>query len=111
MFKTKLKEILYIVLAFSIIVAAWWLLAETRFKQTGVIPTPLNTLSMIVEEMQKDSFYTAIFSTLERSFISFLISFAAASLLAALAHFKKFVGIMLNPFIAICRSMPTKCRI
>jgi len=85
----------------------WWVLAETRFKQTGIIPTPLNTLRIIAEEMRKDSFSKAIFSTLERSFISFFFSFAIASVLATLAHFKRFIEHMLNPFIVLCRSMPT----
>jgi len=107
MFKSKIKEVLFLLLSFAIIVAAWWVLAETRFKQTGLIPTPINTLQMIGEEMRKDSFFKAIFSTLERSFTSFFISFIAASVLATLAHFKMFIGTMLNPFIALCRSMPT----
>ena len=103
----KLKKLIFSLLSFSIIIAVWWVLAETRFQQTGIIPTPVDTLRIIGEEAQKDSFFPAIFSTLERALVSFLISFAAASALAALAHFKKFIGIMLNPFIVICRSMPT----
>jgi ABC-type nitrate/sulfonate/bicarbonate transport system permease component len=57
--------------------------------------------------MRKDSFFKAILSTLERSFVSFFISFFCASVLATLAYFKPFVGHMLNPFIVLCRSMPT----
>ena len=57
--------------------------------------------------MRKDSFSKAIFSTLERSLTSFFISFFFASVLAVLAHFKRFVGNILNPFIVIFRSMPT----
>ena len=107
MIRKKLKDLLYLILSFAIIVAVWWALAETRFKLTGIIPTPTDTLRMIGEEMRKDSFNKAIFSTLERSLVSFFVSFAAAVVLATLAHFKRFVGIMLNPFIALCRSMPT----
>jgi len=107
MLKNKIKNLLFLLLSFSIIIAVWWVLAETRFKQTGIIPTPINTLRIIGEEMQKDSFFKAIFSTLERSFISFVISFFMGSVLAALAHFKKFIGTMLNPFIVLFRSMPT----
>lgn len=107
MLKNKISEPLLFILSLSIIIALWWILAETMFKQTGIIPTPINTLRIIGEEMRKDSFSTAIFSTLQRSFISFIISFIAASALAALAHFIKFVGNLLNPFIILCRSMPT----
>jgi len=90
-----------------IIIALWWILSETSHKQTGIIPTPLDTLRIIVEEMRKDSFLKAIFSTLERSLISFIISFFFASLLAVITHFKKVIGKLLNPFIVLCRSMPT----
>ena len=57
--------------------------------------------------MRKDSFFKAIFNTLERSFISFFVSFIVASIFATLAHFKRFIGLMINPFIVLCRSMPT----
>lgn len=107
MFKTRFKEIVPFLLSVSIIVAVWWLLAETRYKQTGIIPTPIETLRIIGVEMGKESFSAAIFSTLWRSLISFIISFTIASVLATLAHFKKFIGNLLNPFIALCRSMPT----
>ena len=98
---------MFSLLSFAIIVAVWWILAETRFKQTGVIPTPIDTLRIIAEQMRKDSFFKAIFTTLGRSTISFIISFAVACVFATLAHFKKFIGSMLNPFIVLCRSMPT----
>ena len=103
----KYRGLLFSLLSFAIILAIWWLLAETWFKQTGVIPTPAATLRIIGEEMRKDSFFRAIFSTLQRAFISFAVSFAAAGALAALAHFKGFIGSLLNPFIVLFRSMPT----
>jgi len=107
MFKSRLKELIYLLSSFAIIIAVWWALAETKFAQTGIIPTPINTLRLIGEEMRKDSFSKAILSTLERSFISFFISFIVASVLATLAHFKRFIDILINPFIVLCRSMPT----
>ena len=107
MFKNKTKAFIFPLLSFAIILALWWALAEIKFKQTGVVPTPFETLHTIGDEMRKDSFVAAIRSTLQRAFASFLVSFACASGLAALAHCNGFVGSMLNPFIALCRSMPT----
>ena len=107
MLKNKIKDSAFSLLSFAIIIAAWWILAKTRFKQTGIIPTPIDTLRLIGEEMRKDSFFKAVFNTLERSLISFFISFFIAGALAVLAYFKKFIGNMLNPFIVLCRSMPT----
>ena len=105
--KRKEKSFLFSILSFAIIIGVWWILAETRFKQTGIIPNPIETLRIIGLEMQKDSFTKAIFGTLQRSFISFIISFTVASGFAILAHYKKFVDKLINPFIAVCRSVPT----
>ena len=107
MLRNRDKSLIFSSLSIAIIIAAWWLLAETRYKQTGIIPTPLDTLGMIGGEMRKATFAKAVLSTLERSFVSFFISFAAATALATLDNFLKFVGAVLNPFIMICRSMPT----
>ncbi|MCL2249445.1 MAG: ABC transporter permease subunit [Oscillospiraceae bacterium] len=103
----KKKQAIYKILAFMLIIAAWWILAETRFAQTGIIPTPPETVRIIHEEMQSDNFFEAIFSTLRRSLVSFLVSFFAGGILAALSHYAKFIGIMLSPLIALCRAMPT----
>jgi NitT/TauT family transport system permease protein len=100
-------NILFSTLSFALIIALWWLLAATKFRQTGIIPSPAATLRIIWEEMQKDNFARAVFGTLQRSFISFFVSFIAAGVLAVLAHYKKFVGIILTPFIVLFRSMPT----
>jgi NitT/TauT family transport system permease protein len=104
---TKNYNILFSTLSFILIIAIWWILAATRFRHTGIIPTPLATLRIIAEETQKDNFFRAIAGTLGRSFLSFFVSFVTASVLAILAHYKKFIGVMLNPFIALFRSMPT----
>ena len=107
MIRNKTKSFFFSLLSFAFILTIWWVLAETRYKQTGIIPTPINTLRMIGEEMRKEAFSKAILSTLERSFVSFIISFAAATVFAALANFIKPIGALLNPFIVLCRSMPT----
>ena len=105
--QSKRLRVVFTLLSFAIIAAIWWVLAETRFRLTGIIPSPARTLQIIGEEMQKDSFFRAVFSTLERAFISFFVSFTAASVLAISAHYKKFIGYLLNPFIVLCRAMPT----
>ena len=105
--QSKRLRVLFTLLSFAIIVAIWWILAETRFRLTGIIPTPPETVRIIWEEMQTDSFFRAVFSTMERAFISFFISFVTASVLAVLAHYKKFIDHLLDPFIVLCRAMPT----
>jgi NitT/TauT family transport system permease protein len=106
---TKLKNtgFLFTLLSFALLIALWWTLAETVFKQSGVIPSPVQTLRIIGQEMQKESFSRAIFSTLGRSFFSFLVSFATAFVLALTARYVKWIDKLLNPFIVVFRSMPT----
>ena len=105
--QSKRLGIVFSLLSFTAIVAAWWVLAETRFRLTGIIPSPIRTLHIIWEEIQKDSFSVAVLGTLERSFISFFVSFFAACTAAVSAHYKKFIGSLINPFIVICRTVPT----
>ena len=103
----KNSKVLFSFLSVAIIVAAWWALAETRFRYTGIIPSPPETLRIIAQEMREDSFSVAVLGTLQRAFISFFISFVVASVLAIAAHYKKSIDHLLNPFIVLCRAMPT----
>jgi len=105
--QTNRHGVVFSLLSFAAIIAIWWVLAETRFRLTGIIPSPARTLQIIWEEMQKDSFAIAVLSTLERAIISFFISFTTACIVAIAAHHKKFIGNLFNPFIVICRAMPT----
>ena len=105
--QNKRLRVIATLLSFAVIITIWWVLAETRFKLTGIIPAPAATLRIIWEEMQTDSFFTAVFSTMERAFISFFISFTIAGILAVAAHYKKVIGHLLDPFIVLCRAMPT----
>jgi len=105
--QNKRIKIIATIVSFAIIIAVWWILAETRFRLTGIIPSPPDTLRIIREEMQTDNFFRAVFSTMERAFISFFISFVAAGILAISAHYKKVIGHLLDPFITLCRVMPT----
>ncbi|MCL2751787.1 MAG: ABC transporter permease subunit [Firmicutes bacterium] len=103
----KDKGFLFSLLGFGIITAVWWLLAATTFKQNGVIPSPPETLKLIGREMRKDTFFKAVSRTLVQAFVSFVISFGAAAILALAAHYKKFIGNIINPFIVLFRAMPT----
>jgi len=105
--QSKRFGVVFSLISFTAIVVIWWVLAETRFRLTGIIPSPARTLQIIWEEMQKDSFSVAVLGTLERSLISFFVSFVAACVVAISAHYKKFIGNLMNPFIVICRTVPT----
>ena len=107
MMPNKYTNLLFSLISFIFIILIWWFFAATRFSETGIIPTPLATIGLIWEEARKDSFFDAIYNTLKRSFFGFALSFAAAALFASLASYKKVIGNLVNPFIVICRSMPT----
>lgn len=79
----------------------------TFFKDYGIIPPPLKTLEIIVGEAGKPTFARAVSDTLWKSFFSFVLSFIPAFIFAALSHIFKPLKYLFEPFITICRVMPT----
>jgi NitT/TauT family transport system permease protein len=90
-----------------LIVGIWTYLSATVAKDSGVIPTPWDTVRLIAAESQKKYFYAAVFGTLTRSFFSFLISFTAAAVLAVLSNLQRWIKRLIDPLITVCRALPT----
>ncbi|MDR3263913.1 MAG: ABC transporter permease subunit [Clostridiales bacterium] len=106
-FKGRIIKVICFLLALTVIICIWQYLSEHFYPRIGVIPSPLKTLATVRSEMAKDSFFKAVFGTLSRSIISFVYAFVPAFILAALSHIFKPLKQFFNPFIAICRAMPT----
>ncbi|MDR3186129.1 MAG: ABC transporter permease subunit [Christensenellaceae bacterium] len=90
-----------------IIIAIWWLLAETTFKRTGIVPTPLETVKVIVSQAQTPVFATAILRTLRNSIISFALAFTVASIFAVISTNLHIIDGFLRPIVTVLRAMPT----
>jgi len=105
--RTGLTNIIFTLFSVAIIIGIWWWLAESHYGRFGVIPTPPDTFRIVWQELQKEYFWEAKFSTLWKALRSFVISFLCAIILAMLAHWKKPIRNLINPFIVITRAMPT----
>ena len=107
MLDKKNKQYIFSVISFLIILVSWWVASLTLMPHLGIIPSPVETFRIIGEEIRKDNFFPAVFSTLYTSFVSFLVAFLLGIFLAIVASFKTSIGIILSPIIAIFRAMPT----
>ncbi|MDR0751381.1 MAG: ABC transporter permease subunit [Christensenellaceae bacterium] len=94
-------------MATSIIIVIWWIFAETKFKDNGIIPSPIATLQIIFVELQKPLFTKAVNATLMRSICSFAVAFFTATFLATISARVKHINSFLSPFMTIFRAMPT----
>ena len=86
------------------------LIWETTAKTTGndyIIPDIESTVSKFFGLFIHADFYSALFGTLLRSFIAFIISFAIALLLAFLSVKHTNGKRAITPLIAITRALPT----
>jgi NitT/TauT family transport system permease protein len=105
--KKSFPKIAVTALSIAVIFAAWQIVSATFYKNSGVIPSPSEVFSTVAAEMKKPTFAAAIFGTLGKSFSSFILSFIPAFFFAALSHIFKPLKDFFNPFISVCRAMPT----
>lgn len=101
------KNVLISFISIVFIIALWWVVAETIFKNTGIIPSPIKTANIIWQEILKDTFFLAIINTLFKAFVSFAVSFILAFFLALWASHSNIVKQLIRPFVTITRSIPT----
>lgn len=94
-------------LSLLLIVLIWWLLAETVFSKSGILPTPWETFGKFFAQWGKPKLWQGAWSTLSVSLISFAVAFLVGLLLALAAHFSSIVRHFFEPTVTILRSMPT----
>lgn len=99
-------NILYPIAAFLLIVALWSLLSLLS-KNKLLMPSATTIFSNFFDLIILPSFWKAVGGTLLRSLIAFLISFAAAAVLALVSTFSKHFRGVLKPAVAALRAAPT----
>ena len=105
--KNKRQKAVWTLISGLALLSVWQILSLTLYPRLEVIPSPLRTLEIILEEASQASFFRAVFSTVFKSLYSFTLSFIPAFIFAALSHFYRPLKIFFSPFISVCRSMPT----
>ncbi|MDR1906504.1 MAG: ABC transporter permease subunit [Clostridiales bacterium] len=106
-YERKYKRAVYFVLSFLFMLGLWWLLSETTFKRSGVIPSPQKAFAALSEILKTQKLWTAVNNTLTKSlagfFISMVLGFVFAVTAATSDRFKHFF----DPVVSVLRSVPT----
>ena len=104
--KKSLKNGLAIVVSVSLIILIWFAVA-VRIDSELIIPTPSLVLKNVFMAFFEASVWRAVFGTLGRVAVSFLISFAVALLFAIAANRFKYLEKAFYPLVAAMRATPT----
>jgi NitT/TauT family transport system permease protein len=102
----RLSRPLFSAIGIALIAGIWGLLS-LKYSGLGIVPSPRDTFAYIGAEAQTAAFWETVAATLRHGFVSFFISFAAASALAALSHLRGGIKRVLGPLIVVCRAIPT----
>lgn len=86
---------------------AVWVIAYYTVDNQYIIPSFSQTMGSMWQLLGEKAFWTAFGYTFLRSLEAFIISFAAAALLAILAICSKAVNAFLKPFMSVVRTLPT----
>ena len=100
------KDKIYIVISiFSLI--AIWKIASLIINKDIILPSPEATLKEIITIIRTKVFYIAIYNTVKRATIGFVISFGAAVITGIIAGLVKPVFYLLKPIVLLQKSVPT----
>lgn len=91
----------------TVLVFALWFMLYLSVKNQVVVPSPFKTLKNAVKLLGEGYFYQAVFSTLLRVVIAFLISLIVAIITAVIAYIYKPFAEIFGVVVAFFRSLPT----
>lgn len=99
------KKMLYTVVA-----AVFWILVwqavSMLYDMDFVLPSPLKTLSVLVQNIAKARFWSAILFSVSRILLGFLLSCSVGVALALLSIRLKAVKVLFDPFCSVVRAVP-----
>lgn len=107
--KTKTQKILQILLPIISILTLIiiWVVSALIVGNSYVLPSVGETLIAFFGFFKSQEFYSALFGTLLRSVIAFIVSFVIAGGLAILSYKYQSAKKLISPIIAIIRVLPT----
>ncbi len=101
----KSKKAIYTTLA----VVFWlvlWQVAAMIYGMDFILPSPIKTFTVLLENIVKPSFWASVFFSISRILLGFLLSAALGVLLALLSIKLKVVRILFDPFCSVMRAVP-----
>ncbi|MCL2631089.1 MAG: ABC transporter permease subunit [Firmicutes bacterium] len=97
---------LYPIIALGLFFAVWATVSAI-YGNKMILPAPREAFSQLFKLMAGGSFWLAVFGTLSRALVSFVISLTLAGILATLAYLFKPLSKVLSPLVLIARATPT----
>lgn len=85
----------------------WWIISILVDQNNMIFPGPIDTIIAMVELLKKPSTYDALFFSLFRLVLGFLISFVVAFVLGIIVHDNEALYTFMSPIITFFKSVPT----
>ena len=104
--KDKLLNLILPLITLSCLLLIWAMGAVVTDSEY-ILPSIGLTLRHMLNLFGSGKFYTALFFTIKRSVISFLLSFVISAVFAFLANKSKVAERLILPLISIIRALPT----
>lgn len=104
--KRVVSNIIYPTITFIVVVILWAIIAH-RMDMNIILATPKETFKSLWGLLAQSRFYTAIWNTLSRSFISYGIAVLIALILSVISAIFKPINKILDPIIVLLRATPT----
>ena len=101
----KSKKAIYTTLA----VVFWlvlWQVAATAYDMDFILPSPLKTFTVLLENIVNPSFWSAVLFSVSRILVGFALAAALGVFLAVVSIKIKAVRILFDPFCSIMRAVP-----
>jgi NitT/TauT family transport system permease protein len=106
--KQKDRLLNYVLPIMTVIgILAIWGVSSLVIDNEYILPSISQTIKEVALLFGEVSFYRALFSTLFRSLIAFIISFALAGILVILSIKTKYIEKVISPIIRVMRALPT----
>ncbi|MCL2234154.1 MAG: ABC transporter permease subunit [Firmicutes bacterium] len=103
----RFKKYFWITASVLFMIAIWWLLAETYFALSEVIPSPIQVLRQMGDVAGTSALWRNVWNTLWKVLVAFAVSFAISFLFAVLASWKDGIRHFLSPIVTVLRALPT----
>lgn len=104
--KRVISNIIYPIITVMVIIILWAIFAH-RLDMDIILATPLDTFKSLLELLVESKFYTAVFSTLSRSLISYGLAVLIALILSIASVVVKPIYKIFEPIIVLLRATPT----
>ncbi len=101
----RLKNLIYKLISVLFWLGVWQVVAMV-YGMDFLIPSPVDTFVVLMEKITLESFWSAIYFSVSRIMIGFLLSCLAGGVLALIGIRVSAVRILFDPFCSVVRAVP-----